>query len=513
MTEAGVLARQALADVRAMTTVYPGPDRPETPPGSRTGAAVAPRLALTVLVVELCGFAAQNLNNIVAERRGPAVTVTAAAAGLAIMALQLHHSRPSRGGGQPWAAWPWTLAVQALLFYGMIPVLGADGFTFAGFIAGSALLLVPGRYRWAAFGAVVASVPALLAVWPFPGVTPRQEAASVVYLTAVAAGIGLMVYGLSRLAALAVQLEALRGELARIAVQHERMRVARNTHDLLGLGLSAVALKADLIMRLRVSNDGAAGPVPGNGRSGSGLANLTARSRPPGAASPVSTRTAGSTSSPRSRCQCQHHEAGGGPAVVRPSPGSPGSARRGSMTCPPLATVRTTSMSSPAGPSLSRKPATFAASARWRLPRVPRPVRISARHPGRRLASSPAAARPSTPGRSMSRRATSGRCSRAAGTMRSPAGSAATTSMSASRDSSATSVSRTAPTSSAIRTLIMAQRRWDRPAVAIQPLSVCRPSPPVSPGAGDLGNVRREAPRCADRMAPVCVLHIWPGAA
>src|SRR5262249_54102377 len=49
---------------------------------------------------------------------------------------------------------------------------------------------------------------------------------------------------------LAVQVEALRGELARIAVLHERVRVARDVHDLLGLGLSAIALKTDLVSRL-----------------------------------------------------------------------------------------------------------------------------------------------------------------------------------------------------------------------------------------------------------------------
>jgi len=35
-----------------------------------------------------------------------------------------------------------------------------------------------------------------------------------------------------------------------MAVLHERLRVSRDVHDLLGLGLSAVALKCDLIIRL-----------------------------------------------------------------------------------------------------------------------------------------------------------------------------------------------------------------------------------------------------------------------
>ena len=66
-------------------------------------------------------------------------------------------------------------------------------------------------------------------------------------------------YGLTRLAQLAVQLENLRGELARKAVAGERLRVARDTHDLLGLGLSAIAIKADLIGKLLGRGDARAG--------------------------------------------------------------------------------------------------------------------------------------------------------------------------------------------------------------------------------------------------------------
>jgi two-component system, NarL family, sensor histidine kinase DesK len=39
----------------------------------------------------------------------------------------------------------------------------------------------------------------------------------------------------------------MRGEVAQMAAVRERMRVARDVHDLLGLGLSAIALKADLV--------------------------------------------------------------------------------------------------------------------------------------------------------------------------------------------------------------------------------------------------------------------------
>jgi two-component system sensor histidine kinase DesK len=79
------------------------------------------------------------------------------------------------------------------------------------------------------------------------------------FLTVESAALGLLVYGLTRLVWLAVQLENMRGELARKAVAGERLRVARDTHDLLGLGLSAIAMKADLIGKLIGRNDARAG--------------------------------------------------------------------------------------------------------------------------------------------------------------------------------------------------------------------------------------------------------------
>jgi two-component system, NarL family, sensor histidine kinase DesK len=262
ITEAGGLARQALADVRA-TTAVPDPVRPGEPAGPGTGAAIAPRLALTVLIVELCAFWAQTVNNVVGAHPALVRAGAVAAMGLAIVALQLYQSRPQPAGLRP-RAWPWTMAGQALLVYGMLAVfwetLWGAGLAFAGFLAGSALLLIPGRRGQLGYGAVVASVPLLSAISPMAGLTltPRQEIAAIIYFTAVTAGIGLLVYGLSWLAGLAVQLEGLRGELAAAAAAQERARVARDTHDLLGLGLSAAALKTDLIGRLIGRDDAAA---------------------------------------------------------------------------------------------------------------------------------------------------------------------------------------------------------------------------------------------------------------
>jgi two-component system sensor histidine kinase DesK len=252
---AGAAARLALAEVRRVTAGYPGPGGgPDAAATPAAGVVLAARLARTVLAVVLCALAVQNVNDVVIGRpsRAPAsgwALVVSIADTIPVVALQLRHSWPSREGTRP-RAWPGTLALQALLTYGMLPVLGWRPLALCGLLAGSVLLLVPGWRAAAGFAVVVASVPALWEIQPYPGLTSLEQIGGAVFLTALTAALGLMVYGLSRLARLAVQLEALRGELARTAVLAERLRVARDTHDLLGLGLSAIALKADLITRL-----------------------------------------------------------------------------------------------------------------------------------------------------------------------------------------------------------------------------------------------------------------------
>jgi two-component system, NarL family, sensor histidine kinase DesK len=245
---AGVTARDAIARARA-TADHRGPSGPE-PAAPAAGAFVAPRVAWVILVVMVCGFGVQLLNDVYLSNLSPGNATAVIAGTVAGVALQLHHSRHAPGGGRP-RAWPLTLAIQTALVYvpyALLPVHYVGG--LPGFAAGSFLLLVPGRWRWAGYAAVVASWSALYATVPQVGLTPHPGPADVLYVTAAAAGVGLMVYGLAWLAGAARQMEALRGEQARMAVLAERLRVARDVHDLLGLGLSAIALKADLIGRL-----------------------------------------------------------------------------------------------------------------------------------------------------------------------------------------------------------------------------------------------------------------------
>ncbi|GAA3036294.1 hypothetical protein GCM10020000_12370 [Streptomyces olivoverticillatus] len=61
---------------------------------------------------------------------------------------------------------------------------------------------------------------------------------------------GLVVYGLSLLSQVIRELHDTRSELARMAVAQERLRFARDLHDLLGYSLSSITLKSELIRRL-----------------------------------------------------------------------------------------------------------------------------------------------------------------------------------------------------------------------------------------------------------------------
>jgi two-component system, NarL family, sensor histidine kinase DesK len=165
-----------------------------------------------------------------------------------IVALQLYVSRAVRDGGRP-RCWPVVLGAQAALVYAFsFGFSNFSGGSMAGFLAGSVLLLVPGWRRWPGYAAVAVSNAALYAARPLSQLGPPFAPLPVVGLFEACEVVefGLLVYGLSRLATLARELEGLRGQLARLAGVRERLRVARDVHDLLGLGLSAVALKADL---------------------------------------------------------------------------------------------------------------------------------------------------------------------------------------------------------------------------------------------------------------------------
>lgn len=135
------------------------------------------------------------------------------------------------------------VAVQAAV--GILPffVFGQTWVGMPGFVAGGALLMLPAPYSVVAFATVVGLtgfVQALLA----------SSTLLVVYTSVSTMLTGLIAYGLSKMSFLVAELHRSRTELARLAVLQERLRFARDLHDLLGYSLSAISLKSELTRRL-----------------------------------------------------------------------------------------------------------------------------------------------------------------------------------------------------------------------------------------------------------------------
>jgi two-component system, NarL family, sensor histidine kinase DesK len=207
-----------------------------------------PRLARAILLTVLCGFLAVQVIDILTspiESQGYTLAVGLTSI-CVVFVLQVFNS--SAGAAQ------WSmgrrlgmLLAQAIVTYVPLLVLGKEWAGMAGFLAGSILLLVPGWAAWVLFTAVVTSMlvgPLLLGLGAY----------SVAYLTVATLDIGLVVFGLSRLSSVIRYAHAKRAELAQLAVLNERMRFARDLHDLLGYSLSAITLKAELTRRLVSSN-------------------------------------------------------------------------------------------------------------------------------------------------------------------------------------------------------------------------------------------------------------------
>ncbi|MBT2210845.1 histidine kinase [Actinomadura sp. NEAU-AAG7] len=123
----------------------------------------------------------------------------------------------------------------------------------AGFLVGGLLVALPHRLAVPLVAAVITGVGAA-AAGPFRGDVPPQEAgpdvAATVNSMISALVTGLVLYGLVRLTRLVRDLRVAGEELARAATVQERLRAARDLHDLLGHSLAAILLKCELARRL-----------------------------------------------------------------------------------------------------------------------------------------------------------------------------------------------------------------------------------------------------------------------
>lgn len=217
---------------------------PEIGPGHRPAphTELAPRTAVTITAIVILGFFLVALTYVLRDEHGAGALVLCLALMLLLFALQLGHSFPSRvpilAGRRER-----TLAAQALLTYLPFTLFGAAWLGMPGFLAASCLLVLKSVLAWVCFGTVVVSTGVIQYAVGFGG-------GELAYNVTATALTGLVVYGLSRLAELMREVQEAREELARFAITRERLRFARDLHDLLGSSLSTITLKCELAYRL-----------------------------------------------------------------------------------------------------------------------------------------------------------------------------------------------------------------------------------------------------------------------
>ncbi|HEX3592806.1 MAG TPA: histidine kinase [Pseudonocardiaceae bacterium] len=160
----------------------------------------------------------------------------------ALLAIQLaHFSRPGADLGSRRSYL--LLGALAVLAYAPLPVYQFTWLSLPPFLGGCVLLVLPRGVRWGVFAAIIGSL-----LWVRIGL--HESPLTIVYGLQNEAFFGLSVYLLTRLASFLAETHAARDELAKGAVAQERLRFARDLHDLLGLSLSAITLKGELTHRL-----------------------------------------------------------------------------------------------------------------------------------------------------------------------------------------------------------------------------------------------------------------------
>ncbi|MFF4158552.1 sensor histidine kinase [Streptomyces sp. NPDC001678] len=203
---------------------------------------IAPDPPTLIVTAVLGGFLALTVCYVIASRPEPSALGAVLALVPLVFGVQLLQSLP------PPAARParhryWTLGFQALLTYLPYPAFGEAWLAIPGFLAGSALLVLPALLAWPAFAATVASATLM-------AVHSGWDAHRLGWVTSTALLVGLVVYGLSRLTGLIHEVRGSRREFADEAVGLERQRFARDLHDLLGYSLATIAYKSELTRRL-----------------------------------------------------------------------------------------------------------------------------------------------------------------------------------------------------------------------------------------------------------------------
>lgn len=214
-----------------MVTVDEAPERAPVTPDLAVRIA---QWAVLLLTVAYFSFPAGR----VLSQEEPLSAAGALVALALLAALQFRHTWHGLRS-EPKVAWSHTLLWQALLSYLPAYLAGDAWLGVPSFLAASALVVLRPPRGYLVFGLVVAAeVPYALLF--HLGVGDIWYACLTTFVTA---GV---VYGFIRMAALVLEVHRLRASLAQRAVDTERLRFARDLHDVLGHTLAAIVLKGEL---------------------------------------------------------------------------------------------------------------------------------------------------------------------------------------------------------------------------------------------------------------------------
>ncbi|WP_406478513.1 sensor histidine kinase [Streptomyces platensis] len=202
----------------------------------------AQELALVIVATISVGFLGVTLLHIARSSVSAAAIIVSEVTVAALGGMQIQASaRVLRGGHIRWS--PLFLTLQGLLAHLPHLFVGDLWNGVPGFFVGSVLFSLHGRAAWLLAGCVTVINPLLVY-----GVT--HDACSALDGQVSTALIGLTLFAVVRLANQVRDVHALQMDLAQLAVARERLRFARDLHDLVGHTLSSTSVKAELIHRL-----------------------------------------------------------------------------------------------------------------------------------------------------------------------------------------------------------------------------------------------------------------------
>lgn len=236
---AGLLSRGTPTDRTDQLNSLQG-RAPHTPAALET--APVPQLAHAIQVIAFCVIHLSSMLWLLEIHPAPVQFLTAVLCATSCLAIMIKLCWPGRYRRRARYRVP-ALAVLALLSFAPVSWLGLAWLGIPGFLGGAMLLLFPGPVSWGFFVLLVVLTGRIAA-------DEHQSLLGASYFVGSTVLSGLSVFGLTRLSDMVLKLRAAREALALHAVEQERLRFARDLHDLLGYSLSTIVLRGELTLRL-----------------------------------------------------------------------------------------------------------------------------------------------------------------------------------------------------------------------------------------------------------------------